>query len=68
MTDKAFAERDRKVPGYVDAVYIRDWTAIGRYKKIAEEEQGELPQKAPKRKPTDDELAAARGAKDHQEA
>ena len=60
-TDKDFAERDRKVPGYIDAIYIMDWTAIGRYKKVAAEEQGELPQKAPKRKPTEDELAAVRG-------
>ena len=47
-TDKDVAERDRKVPGYTDAIYIMDWTAIGHYKKIAEEEQGDLPQKAPK--------------------
>ena len=63
MTDKDFAERDRKVPGYIDAIYIMDWTAIGRYKKIAAEGQEELPQKAPKRKPTEDELAAVRGPK-----
>ena len=68
MTDKDFADRDRKVPGYVDAIYIMVWTATGRYKKIAVEKQGELPQKAATRKPTEEELVAVRGAKDHQEA
>ena len=59
MTDKDFAERDRKVPGYVDAIYIMDWTATSRYKKIAED----LPKMAPKRKPTTKEtLRGATGS------
>ena len=57
MTDMAFAERDRKVPGYIDAIYIMDWTATNRYKKIEEA----IPKMAPKRKPTPEELLAARG-------
>ena len=57
MTDKDFAERDRKVPGYIDAIYIMDWTATSRYKKIVED----LPKMAPKRKPTTEELMAVRG-------
>ena len=36
MTDKDFAECDRKVPGYIDAIYVMDWTAIRHYKKISE--------------------------------
>ena len=39
MTDKAFAERDREIPSYIDAIYIMDWAAIGRYKKIEEDPQ-----------------------------
>ena len=58
MTDKDFAERDRKVPGYIDAIYIMDWTATSRYKKIAEQD---LPKMAPKRKPTEEELVAVGG-------
>ena len=29
MTDKDFADRERKVPGYIDGIYLMDWTAIG---------------------------------------
>ena len=39
MTDKEFAARDEKAPGYADAIYKMDWTATGRYKKIVEEER-----------------------------
>ena len=62
MTDKDFAEREKKVPGYIDGVYLMDWTAIGRHGKVGVQEvESELPQKAAKRKPTADELAAVRG-------
>ena len=60
LTDKDLAERDRKVPGYIDAIYLLDWTAIGRYKKESIEETT-LPKKAAKRKPTAEELAEVRG-------
>ena len=60
LTDKHFADRDRKIPGYIDAIYLLDWTAIGCYKKVSIEETT-LPEKAAKRKPTAEELAEVRG-------
>ena len=57
MTDKDFAEREKKVPGYIDGIYLMDWTAIGRNGKV----DFTLPKKAAKRKPTAEELAEARG-------
>ena len=60
LTDKDLAERDRKVPGYIDAIYLLDWTAIGRYKKESIDETT-VPKKAAKRKPTAEELAEVRG-------
>ena len=60
MTDKDLAERDRKVPGYIDGIYLMDWTAIGRNGKVGVKEDTTLPKKAAKRKPTAEELAEAR--------
>ena len=45
LTDKDLAARDRKVPGYIDAIYLLDWTAIGRYKKESIEETTRPPGK-----------------------
>ncbi len=71
MTNKDFAEREQKVPGYIDGIYLMDWTASGRHGQVLmngpalseglKEAKSELPQKAAKRKPTADELAAVRG-------
>ncbi|MFM7982046.1 MAG: hypothetical protein ACKPKO_22275 [Candidatus Fonsibacter sp.] len=29
MTDANFKERELKAPGYLDGIYILDWTAVG---------------------------------------
>ena len=34
MTNKDFAEREKKVPGYIDGIYMMDWTAIGQHRTI----------------------------------
>lgn len=35
MTNADFKERERKVPGYLDAIYIKDWTYVGGLKREA---------------------------------
>ena len=60
MTDKDFAEREKKVPGYIDGIYLMDRTAIVRYERESIDDTT-LPKKAAKRKPTAEELAEARG-------
>ena len=34
MTNKDFAEREKKVPGYIEGIYMMDWTAIGRHGQV----------------------------------
>ncbi len=34
MIDTDFEKTDKQVPGYVDGIYLLDWTAIGRYEKV----------------------------------
>ena len=39
VTDKDFGERERKVPGYIDGVYLLDWTLIGKQAKTGVQEE-----------------------------
>ncbi len=41
MTNKDFAEREKKVPGYMDGIYLMDWTDIGRHGKVGVQAGGE---------------------------
>jgi len=60
MTDKAFAERDRKIPGYIDAIYIMDWAAIGKQAKTGVlEEPTEAKDPKISRKRSGDKVAIA---------
>ncbi|MFM7979002.1 MAG: hypothetical protein ACKPKO_06760, partial [Candidatus Fonsibacter sp.] len=47
MTDASFKERDLKAPGYLDGIYILDWTAIGA--AAAAESAPADPEETPKR-------------------
>ena len=62
MTDKALAVRDRNIPGYIDGVYLIDWTAIGQHGKYWKDPEpvGKNPKKAVKRKATTEERRAVR--------
>ena len=46
MTDACFKERELKAPGYLDGIYILDWTAIGA---AAAESAPADPEETPKR-------------------
>ena len=40
MKDKDFAKREMEYPGYLDAVYLLDWTDVGRMNKEGEAVRG----------------------------
>ncbi|MFM7987970.1 MAG: hypothetical protein ACKPKO_52520, partial [Candidatus Fonsibacter sp.] len=46
MTDAIFKERELKAPGYLDGIYILDWTAIGA---AASQPAPAEPEETPKR-------------------
>ncbi|MFM7979606.1 MAG: hypothetical protein ACKPKO_09855, partial [Candidatus Fonsibacter sp.] len=46
MTGASFKERELKAPGYLDGIYILDWTAIGAY---AAQSAPADPEETPKR-------------------
>ena len=46
MTDADFKERELKAPGYLDGIYIQDWTQIGGG---AEQARPANPEETPKR-------------------
>ncbi|MFM7978831.1 MAG: hypothetical protein ACKPKO_05900, partial [Candidatus Fonsibacter sp.] len=43
MTDASFKERELKAPGYLDGIYILDWTAIGAAAQVAPEPSAPVP-------------------------
>ena len=47
MTDADFKARELKAPGYLDGIYILDWTAIGG--TVAAEAAPADPEETPKR-------------------
>ena len=48
MTNADFKERELKAPGYLDGIYILDWTAIGGTVATAEAAPAD-PEETPKR-------------------
>ena len=54
MTDESFQKREKDVPAYLDGIYIKDWTDLGKTKQ--EPEAGKDP-RAPRKRAAGEKAA-----------